>query len=227
MGCDYFQGYFFSKPQLLSGTTISTTQLSKIKLLSVLAQREALTPEKLREIIKSDVSLSYKLLQFINSASFSFLRKIDSIKDVINYLGVQNVIKWCMILLLTHLNTTAVGREVIKLSVQRGYFLEHLYPYVSVPVSLDNFFLLGMFSKLDVILNLPMEDILKEIKIDPKVFEALTKGNELSIFLKLLESYERADWDSVNKISKEINVSDEVIAKCYLESIEITSKFPI
>ncbi len=224
-GFDLFQGFFFSKPQIVSGRTINPTQLSKIKLLNILSQKEDLTPEKLAEVIKSDVSLSYNLLKFINSASFSFLRKIESIKDAINYLGMQNVIKWCMILLLTHLNPSSVGKELVRLSVQRAYFLENLYKYVKVPVSQDSFFLLGMFSKLDAILNLPMEEALKDIKIDPKVKDALVKGNELTTYLFLLENYEKGNWETVDKMTSELGISSEKLLESHLKALEFLSKF--
>ncbi len=224
LGCDLFQGYFFSKPQIVSGTTIPDTKFTKIRLLEVLSQREDITPERLADIIKSDLSLSYKLLQFINSAAFSFIRKIDSIRDAITYLGLENIIKWCMVFLLTQLNSTPIGTELVKISVLRAYFLENLYPYVKISISRDNFFLLGMFSMLDSILNIPMKDALTMIKIDDKVYEALVGENELSVFLRFLSEYERGNWNEVFSILNKLDLSSEVVIECYTKAWDITSK---
>ena len=86
IGYDYFQGYFFTKPVVVRGRQISTSKMSCLRLLQE-TQREELDFDQLRKLIKDDVSFSYKLLRFTNSALFAHQAEIRNIERALMVLG--------------------------------------------------------------------------------------------------------------------------------------------
>jgi EAL and modified HD-GYP domain-containing signal transduction protein len=92
MGYSYFQGYFFSKPLILSGKDIPSFKIIYLKILQEI-NRQDLDYDRLEDYVKMDVSLSYKLLKFINSLSFGFRNEIRSIKQALVLLGQKELSK--------------------------------------------------------------------------------------------------------------------------------------
>ena len=89
MGYSYFQGFFFCKPVILSGRDVPSYKLNLLQVLKELNQ-PYMDVKKIENIIIRDVSLTYKLLRFINSAAFGMLREIRSVRHALNLLGLWN-----------------------------------------------------------------------------------------------------------------------------------------
>ena len=90
MGYKYFQGYFFSKPLILHGRDIPINKINFMRLIREV-NRPELGFEKLEQIIKHDLSMSYKLLRLINSAFFAFSAKVESIGHALVLLGEKEI----------------------------------------------------------------------------------------------------------------------------------------
>ncbi len=100
LGCEYFQGFFFSKPNLVAGKRIGVNQLAAVRLLTTINSPNV-EFDALAKVISEDVGLSYKLLHYINSAFFSIPTKIQSINQAIAYLGMTELKRWINILMLS------------------------------------------------------------------------------------------------------------------------------
>ena len=100
LGCDYFQGFFFSKPNLVAGRRMGVNQLAAVRLLTTI-NNPNVEFDELTKVISEDVGLSYKLLHYINSAFFSIPTKIESINQAITYLGMNELKRWINILMLS------------------------------------------------------------------------------------------------------------------------------
>lgn len=201
MGFSLFQGYFFQKPELVQGRKMSSSEMSKLKLLKELAD-EDFDPGKVSRIIETDLSLSYRLLRYINSASFGRRDAIDSIRQAIMVLGQRNLSKWLQAVLMSDLNPTPKGKELVFLSVRRAKFLELLgRMLLKPPARPDALFVLGLFSLLDALLGQPMDEIIKDLPLTAELAEAL-KGerNQARELLTLAEGLEQADWKSVKAV---------------------------
>ncbi|WP_243360103.1 EAL and HDOD domain-containing protein [Fundidesulfovibrio terrae] len=207
MGFSLFQGYFFQKPELVQGRKMSSSEMSKLKLLKELAD-EDFDPGKVSRIIETDLSLSYRLLRYINSASFGRRDAIDSIRQAIMVLGQRNLSKWLQAVLMSDLNPTPKGKELVFLSVRRAKFLELLGRMLREPPARpDALFVLGLFSLLDALLGQPMDEIIKDLPLTAELAEALKGGqNQARELLTLAEGLEQADWKSVKVVLDALKV---------------------
>ena len=195
LGFSLFQGYFFQKPELVKGRKMSSSQMSKIKLLKELADEDYDTGQVSR-IIETDLSLSYRLLRYINSASFGRRDPIESIRQAIMILGQRNLSKWMQAVLMSDLNPTPKGRELVFMSVKRAKFMEMVGRALRVPPARpDALFVLGLFSLLDSLLGQPMGEIIKDLPLSEDLSAALLGGhNEARQLLNLAQDMEHADW---------------------------------
>ncbi len=203
LGFKYFQGYFFSKPEIVPGRKLSSSQTTKIKLLKELNETEA-ELSRLVEIIQTDLSISYRLLKYINSARFCLRGKIESIQRAVNMLGRQNLRQWLQVVILSDINSTDKGQELVRMSVLRGRFLQLLAAAHPTPFPPDSMFVLGFFSVLDAILDQNMGQVLDEISLDPDIKDALTDPNGFnSSWLELLNKLDQGRWaDLENKAAQ-------------------------
>ena len=147
MGYSYFQGYFFSKPLIVASRDIPSFKLTYIKILQEIHKPE-IDFDQLEKLIKTDVSLSYKLLKFINSLAFGFYSEIRSIKQALTILGEKEIRKW-----LSLISLQSVGKnkpdELMITALCRARFCELIASRVGLGDRSSDLFLLGMFSVID------------------------------------------------------------------------------
>ena len=206
LGFEYFQGYFFSKPEIIPGRKLSATQSTKIKLLKELNETET-ELSRLVDIIQTDLSISYRLLKYINSARFSLRGKIESIQRAVNMLGRQNLRQWLQVVILSDINSTDKGQELVRMSVLRGRFLQLLAGAAPTPFSMDSMFVMGFFSVLDAILDQQMEQVLDEISLDPDIKTSLVDTQSVhSVWVELLNELDRGRWDELEKKAQQMGI---------------------
>ncbi len=225
-GGDYFQGFFFQRPQIVKGKTLQPSTLTRLKLMKFFSEKKGYELEEVEKLIKSDMTLSYKLLQYINSPAIGLPHKIKYIRQAINLLGCNNVIKWCRIFLLTLLNPTDKGIEIIRTSTIRAYFFMHLKEFLPhIRATEDELFLMGLFSLLDSLLDQPMKEILREIPLEEEIKKTLL-GEEtpLSPLLKLICAQEKGDWGETLQWIEQMGLSVQTTAACYRRALEDMEK---
>lgn len=209
LGFTYFQGYFFSKPEILPGRKLALGQTTKIRLLKELSAPDS-DFSRLVEIVQTDLSISYRLLRYINSAYFSLRSQIESIQRAVVMLGRQNLRRWLQVIVLSDISTTDKAQELVRISVQRGRFLQLLANNSSTPVpfSQDSMFLLGLFSLLDAILDQYMGEILDEIPIDNQIRSALTEAESPNAqWVSLLDELDRGNWQRLEIMANNMGLS--------------------
>lgn len=220
LGFALFQGFFFEKPEIVPGRKLSSTQVSRLMLFKVLEKPD---PEfdELAKVIQSDVSISYRLLSFINSAAFSFTRKIESIKQALVFLGWKQIKSWLWLVVLTDINPEDKSSELPYLSAIRAKFLERCAINHNVTsVKSETLYLLGLFSLLEPMLDLPMVEIAKNLPLDEKFKDALCqKKNEYSTWLDLARCFESGDWDNLDQIIETLDLDPMVVANSYSEAL--------
>jgi EAL and modified HD-GYP domain-containing signal transduction protein len=218
LGFTYFQGYFFSKPEVIPGRKLSASQTTKIKLLKELSESDS-ELERLVEIIQTDLSISYRLLQYINSARFGLRGKIESIQRAVSMLGRQNLRQWLQVIILSDINSTDKAQELVRISVLRGRFLQLLAGLHPTPFGPDSMFLLGFFSVLDAILDQFMEQVLEEISLDPGITDALINaGSPNAIWIELLDELDRGSWARLEAKAACMNIPMELIDRAAIEA---------
>jgi EAL and modified HD-GYP domain-containing signal transduction protein len=223
LGFDFFQGFFFRKPEIIPGKKLGTGEMTKLQLLQELG-KEDLDVRDIAEIIGRDISISYRLLRYINSAHFSPRFKIESITHALTMIGQRQLAQWLRVVLLADLDTTGNSQVVAMTSVQRAKFLELLTVSGSVAgYAPESMFLLGLFSMLETLLGIPMRELLEQLPLEEEIKRALV-GDEspLRTWLELVEAYENAKWDTVERILKERRLWPIETSRQYIEAMKWT-----
>ncbi|MGD8893080.1 MAG: HDOD domain-containing protein [Desulfobacterales bacterium] len=218
MGFTYFQGYFFSKPEILSSKEITP---SKITLLQIVgeANKKDCNFDKLEKLINRDVSISYKLLRYINSAFFKRACEISTIKHAIVLLG-ENEIKRFISLVTTAELASDKPDELVRTSIIRARFCELLGLNSSNGTDVSELFLMGLFSLIDAMLDNTMESIMKNLPLSKNIKQALIEANGgLVDYLKFVSYYETANWDQCSSIIAKIRVDEDKIPEFYQDAV--------
>ncbi|HWR05629.1 EAL and HDOD domain-containing protein [Sporomusa sp.] len=219
MGYSYFQGYFFCKPLIMSGRNLPGYKANYLHILQEI-NRPELEFSQIEAIIRRDVSLSYKLLKFINSSVFGFRKRISSLRQALTLLGQKELIKWVSLIALKGIGDDKPG-ELILRSLIRARFAESLAAGRMPAALVANAFLMGMFSHIDVLLDRPIGEILEEISLDERIRNAiLEKGhNQFSALYKLIQTYEQGDWQAYSGYVADLGINEQDVAKSYRESL--------
>lgn len=209
LGYTYFQGYFFSRPVVVPGRKISSAAAKRLELLRELARPDA-DLQKLSSIISMDLSLSYRLLKFINSAAFALRHEVNSIDQAVTLLGLESLRQWLMVVVLSDIEPSPRAQELTLMSVRRARFLSRLGESGSdVPYSPETLFLLGLFSTLDALLDMPMEDILAEVPLKMDIKDALLgEENSAAELLGLVGAMDRGDFERAAALLSRFGVQE-------------------
>ncbi|TDI98561.1 MAG: HDOD domain-containing protein [Caldithrix sp.] len=226
MGYTYFQGYFFAEPEIVAGQVLAASKMNFLRLLQQVNQPE-LDFDKLEEIFKEDVTLTYKMLRYINSVYFGFPNRIRSIRQALTLIGLQEAKKWLSLIAMSSMGTDK-SEELVLTSLSRAHLCELLAPLVGLKERSSEFFLMGLFSLLDAFLDQPLPDILEELPISDDIKNALVGRHGLmGEVLKLAIFYEKGDWDQVfASVSKLKSVEDQ-LPELFIKTLERTHQiFP-
>lgn len=219
-GYSYFQGYYLSKPIVISGKKIPENKIIHMRLLEELNSKD-FSLEKVEELIKKDISLSYKLLRIVNSAEFGLKHKVTSIKQALSYTGEIQVKKWLYLV-----SIKAIGDDrpdfIIFESLARAKFSELIFLKTRFRKDSFNAYLIGMLSLVDVILEKPIDEILEEILVDEEVKSALIgeKNNKYGFLLSLILNYEQGKIDKIFELMEYFDISTDELRSSYMEAIE-------
>lgn len=220
LGFDYFQGPFFAVPEVKKDRELSVGTVAKMQLLKELGN-PACEVDELANIIASDVSLSYRMLRYINSATFGLRNKINSIQQAVSLLGLKEVRHWAMVVAMTGLDSSDKGEELGMMALHRGRFLHQITECAdSMSYVPSAMFMLGLFSKLDAMLSLSMEQALDGIPLDTEIANALCGTlNEYRDWLLVLDAIEIGNWKIGNAILDKYKVSHCLAATQYMKAM--------
>lgn len=190
LGYDYFQGYFFSRPDTLKGHDVCLAEAKTIELFSELYKKE-INFDRIEKLIRYDAGMAYKLLKYVNSSYFGFAQKISSVRQAISLLGKEEMKKWAAFVGLGGNGRASEEDERAKLGMIRGKFCENICASIE-PKEMESAFLVGIFSTLDVLLGVKMEDVIHDLPLEKEIKEALLgKNNFLGSILNVVLQYEK------------------------------------
>ncbi len=220
VGFNQFQGYFFSRPQLIRRKQIKPSFLTVVQLCKEIANSD-INYDELERLISLDVTLSYKLLTFVN-ASYLIRSEIKSFKQALVYLGEERLRKFISLVAITSTQDDKPD-SLYSLSIQRARFCELLLKDINSNIDEGLGFLTGMFSLLDSLFDQPLAELVEKMPIDNLVKAALvTKQGTLGNILSLVKAYESADWTTVIALRDKLEISDDKLARYYDDAIKWT-----
>ena len=226
MGFTLFQGYFFSKPVTLSAKALSPLKVSYVQLLREISSEDEIDYRKLAATIRNDVALSYKLLKLVNSAYYGLRSKVTDVVRALAIIGTIEVRKWVFMISLMGLSSDKPD-ELVKMSMIRGRFLENLNIRWIRTHSNENVFQAGLFSMIDVLMDMPMEAALEGIYLADEVRDALVgRSGSLYDMLELAISLERSNWDKADELAARIRVEPGHVTEEYLDAVKWCNEIP-
>jgi c-di-GMP-related signal transduction protein len=221
----YFQGYFFRRPEILTAHEIPANQLNYLRMLTAVSQPE-LDVRAIENLVKGEASLCYRLLRYLNSAAFGFGSEIHSVRHALSILGEKEVRRW--IRLVASLGAgQGKSSDLVLAALVRARFCELLSPQVQYKVQQkvqygdSDLFLMGMLSLMDVILEIPMRQVLDNIPIDQEC-KAVLLGvtGRLQPFYQLMLAQESGEWTAAKKLTTELHLNESDVAMAYWQAMQ-------
>jgi EAL and modified HD-GYP domain-containing signal transduction protein len=219
-GYSLFQGYFFSKPEIVTGIEIPMN----ISLHFQIIERLHTEPPDIDEIvglIMHDISLTYKLLRLINTYAFGVPKRISSIKQAIVLIGLRETKRWITVLALREIGDgTGNGRTkaLADYSLTRAKTCE-LLAKKDGRQNPEEYFLAGMFSLFDVIMRRDWDAILQLIPLSDEVAHTVRgKQTEITPYLQLAEAVECFDWSRIEQLTTEMGITQTELSRCSIEA---------
>ncbi len=219
-GYDYFQGFFFAKPELVTGRKIDATSAAILQLILLLRSRPTL--EALCDNLDKNQEIAANLLRFVNSSSDKH-SKIESIREAIVWVGMRNIHEWLMLMLYARpeMGMTPQSSPLFQNVNHRAKFLETLAREID-PEN-DDFcakaFMVGLLSRMDALVRAPLETILPDAPTDDEMQEALlSRTGRLGQLLQLADAVELDDSQSIQSIITELGITATQLKFCITES---------
>ncbi len=218
LGFDYFQGYFFCKPKVIQGKRVPVNKVAALRLLTKLTDSNADVGE-LTSILSTEPSLCYKLLRFVNSASCSLTHHVDSIRTAITLVGLKRLNAFVRLAVLAE---TADDKApyLITTALTRGRMCELLARSARRPRP-EMYFVAGLFTVLDALLDQPMQDALSSLPLDVEIQKALLSNEgPMADIVQCSVSYDQADFDRVHLE----DIDAPAIRMAYFEAVAWTAE---
>lgn len=220
---DYFQGKSVAD---IVRSKVRKVEHLKTNFFRLMAEISKSVPEfdEIARIVSMDVTLTFSLLRMVNSAYFALPNRIKDVKQALTILGLGQLRHW--IYLLSFSSDGGIADELIKTSFLRATFCQELSQYVpGFPVKRSDAYLMGMFSILDVLLQVDITDAVRNLPIAEEIKDALV-GNpgKCGSLLQLCIAYENGEWSRMGRLAEELQIPVNVIAQKYLETLEYVTE---
>jgi len=218
LGFELFQGFFFAKPEMVQTKSLSPSQMAMAELLYETSKPE-LDLTSITSVFERDVTLSYKLLRYANSAIFRRRSEVSSIKQALVILGSQELKRFMGLMFAVNVNPDK-PTELINSAMARAKFCELVAKDISAPVDTSIAFLTGLLSLIDAILDEKLEIILEKLPLAQEIKEPLlTKKGVMAELILLLAFIEHAQWDKTAIVMKKLGIEKEKVIKDYNEAL--------
>lgn len=212
LGFDYFQGYFFCRPEIITDKPIPDSKLKLLELLGKL-QDPDIEFKTIESIIRQDPGLSLKLLRLLNSAAIGFPRQINSLREGLVILGLKAIKAWTTLIVMSEMSPGPA--ELIHVTLVRAKMAEKIAPEFSCHP--ETGFLLGLFSTIDTMLSKPMDEVINSIPLTNDTKLALiSRGGVNGQLLNCVIDYSEGHWSRLAEDSPSL----EKLSDAYVEASE-------
>ncbi len=185
------------------------------------------TISEIEMALKKDVTLSFKLLRYINSPAFGYGREIQSFRHAVSLLGYDQLNKWLSLLLVTA-SKSPVAPALMQAAIARGRFMETIGAGRFDAGQRDNLFIAGAFSLLDRLLGTRMADILAEMQLPAAITDALTgRGGEFAPYLALALACEEDTPARLIELSGQLELPASTVNQAQLEALAFAASLQL
>ncbi|SEK45837.1 EAL and modified HD-GYP domain-containing signal transduction protein [Colwellia chukchiensis] len=218
LGFELFQGFFFAKPEMVKTKSLSPSQIAMAELLYETSQKE-LDLASITSVFERDVTLSYKLLRYANSAIFKRRNEISTIKQALVTLGSAELKRFLGLMFAANINPEKPS-ELINTAMARAKFCELMSSEVTKPIDSSIAFLTGLLSLIDAIVDEDLASILAKLPLAQEIKDTLlTRKGILAALIILLEFIEHAEWSKTAAVMQKLGLEKEHVIRHYNEAI--------
>ncbi len=218
LGFELFQGFFFAKPEMVKTKSLSPSQIAMAELLYETSQKD-LDLANITSVFERDVTLSYKLLRYANSAIFKRRNEISTIKQALVTLGSAELKRFLGLMFASNINPDKPS-ELINAAMARAKFCELMATEVKSPIDSSIAFLTGLLSLIDAIVDEDLESILAKLPLAQEIKDTLlTRKGVLAALIMLLEFIEHAEWSKTSVVMEKLGLEKDHVIKNYNEAI--------
>ena len=212
LGFDYFQGYFLSRPQTVSGKQAPTNRPGILSLMGRL-QDPSITVEEIEVLVAQDVALSCRLLRYINSAFFALPRPVESIGRAVVYVGLTQLRQRTSLPAMAGVHNKP--KELMRISLARAKMCELLCEAAGKRDK-DVYFTVGLFSALGALFDQPLYEIVPELPLSKTIEDALLEhAGDVGAALHCTLAYETCEWPEVAFA----HLDEEQLQTVYLDAV--------
>ncbi len=211
-----FEGAFYRIPVTKGQTEVEPLKVNYLELMNIVNDVDfELT--KAADVIGRDTALVVSLLEMVNRIATK--SEVTSIRHAAALLGQRELKKWINTVITKELCADRPN-EITRVSLLRAKFLECLAPSFGMGMKASELFLMGLFSVLNIILSMPMEEALNKVNVSKDIREALLscKGEFADIY-GFMTAYENADWQEVSRMQILKNIDSDAVFKAYIEAV--------
>ncbi|MGC9386842.1 MAG: EAL and HDOD domain-containing protein [Hydrogenovibrio sp.] len=202
-GCDYFQGHYFARPEVVSSAKLSVSKGHLLLLLRRLAQ-ENIPLEALEEVVRQDVGLMHKLIKLASQNRTVGMPEFETLHQVLTFFGLRRVQSWASMISMSLLDD--VVPEVFNIARTRAIFMRLCAEHEKLE-NPDSYYLAGMFSLLDVILKKPLLELLEALSLNRKIVNGiLREEGEHGRMLQMVKSFEQSRSESLDQVYRHLYV---------------------
>lgn len=219
VGCAAFSGGFVTRREDWKGNSLSPHGLRLASLLKRL--RSGVDTQEIAEILKHDLALAYRLLRYVNAAAWGLNHRITSVEQAILLLGQQPLQRWVSMMLMGSGRATPGEGVVMEGALVRARFLELLGALRGERDPAAQLFVLGLFSMLDLALQVPLEDAIKPLKLSEPMQDALLhQRGPMAPYLELVIAFERGDTERVSSFAQVLGIDAGELNRLQFEALD-------
>lgn len=221
-GIQYFQGYYFARPENLANKAIQPGQLAVLELMNKVRVCEDLG--EIEEPLRRNAALTLRLLRYANSAATGLQQQVHTVRQALTQVGLQTLYRWLALLLITA-NPMPTNALTARTAVTRGRLCELLGQSRLDRGAQDELFITGLFSLAEPLLEIPLTQLLEQLSMPAPIVQALVhQTGPYAPFLKLAEASERSDFGQIARYAGAIDCSPEEVNLAQLQSLAWTEE---
>ena len=198
-----FMGPFITRRENLGNPTMGPSRAKVLDLMNRV--RTGAEQPELAAQFRHDPALSVRLLRYVNSPGMGLMNKIGGIEQALMVMGQDKLYRWLTLILFTGGQTQELDQAVLENALVRGRVAEQLAGRALFAKARDEIFVAGLFSLLDVVMHMPMEQVLKQISLPAEITEAIvSQRGPYAPYLALAIACEQDDQSSIEALAKQI-----------------------
>ena len=198
-----FMGPFITRRENLGAPAMGPSRAKVLDLMNRV--RTGAEQPELAAQFRHDPTLSVRLLRYVNSPGMGLMSKVGGIEQALMVMGQDKLYRWLTLILFTGGQAQELDQALLENALVRGRVAEQLAGRALFAKARDEIFVAGLFSLLDVVMRMPMDEVLKQISLPAEITEAIvSQRGPYAPYLALAIACEQEDQSSIEALAKQI-----------------------